>query len=82
METISQRQLRNDNAEIMREVEAGRSYRVTRRGVPVAIIEPISGATDLACARPARTRLRFTDLPRVASTESTADILADLRGDR
>lgn len=35
-ETITQRQLRNDNAEIMRRVEAGESFVVTRNGKPIA----------------------------------------------
>jgi prevent-host-death family protein len=39
-EQISQRQLRNDNAEIMRRVEAGESFVVTRRGTPVADLVP------------------------------------------
>ena len=39
-ETISQRQLRNDNAEIMRRVEAGESFVVTRNGRPVADLVP------------------------------------------
>ncbi len=40
METISQRQLRNDNAELMRRVEAGESFVVTRNGRPVADLVP------------------------------------------
>lgn len=39
-ETISQRELRNDNAEIMRRVEAGESFVVTRNGKPVADLVP------------------------------------------
>lgn len=39
-ETIGQRQLRNDNAEIMRRVEAGESFTVTRNGKPVADLVP------------------------------------------
>ena len=39
-ETISQRELRNDNAEIMRRVEAGESFVVTRNGKPIADIVP------------------------------------------
>jgi prevent-host-death family protein len=39
-ETIGQRQLRNDNAEIMRRVEAGESFVVTRNGKPIADIVP------------------------------------------
>jgi prevent-host-death family protein len=38
--TISQRELRNDNAEIMRRVEAGESFTVTRNGKPVADLVP------------------------------------------
>ena len=39
-ESIPQRQLRNDNAEIMRRVEAGESFVVTRNGKPVADLVP------------------------------------------
>jgi prevent-host-death family protein len=39
--TISQRQLRNDNGEIMRRVEAGESFIVTRHGVPVGELNPL-----------------------------------------
>jgi prevent-host-death family protein len=39
--TISQRELRNDNAEIMRRVENGESFTVTRYGHPVARLEPV-----------------------------------------
>ena len=35
-ETIPQRQLRNDSGEIMRRVEAGESFVITRNGKPVA----------------------------------------------
>lgn len=40
METIGQRELRNDNAEIVRRVEAGESFTITRNGVPVADLVP------------------------------------------
>lgn len=39
-ETIAQRQLRNDNAEIMRRVENGESFVITRNGKPVADLVP------------------------------------------
>jgi prevent-host-death family protein len=39
-ETIGQRQLRNDNAEIMRRVEAGESFVITRNGKPIADLVP------------------------------------------
>lgn len=38
---ISQRELRNDSGEIMRRVEAGESFVVTRNGVPVGELVPI-----------------------------------------
>jgi prevent-host-death family protein len=41
-ETIAQRQLRNDSAEIMRRVEAGESFIITRNGKPVADLVPHS----------------------------------------
>ena len=40
--TITQRQLRNDSAAILREVQAGESLIVTRNGTPVAELRPVS----------------------------------------
>ncbi|GAA2668894.1 hypothetical protein GCM10010428_23950 [Actinosynnema pretiosum subsp. pretiosum] len=40
MASIGQRELRNDNAEIMRRVEAGERFVVTRNGRPVADLVP------------------------------------------
>jgi prevent-host-death family protein len=37
---ISQRELRNDSGEIMRRVERGESFTVTRNGTPVADLVP------------------------------------------
>jgi prevent-host-death family protein len=42
-QVISQRELRNDNAEIMRRVEVGESFTVTRNGRPVADLIPHQG---------------------------------------
>ncbi|WP_236788290.1 type II toxin-antitoxin system Phd/YefM family antitoxin [Amycolatopsis sp. GM8] len=39
-QTIGQRELRNDNAEIMRRVEQGESFVVTRNGKPIADLIP------------------------------------------
>jgi prevent-host-death family protein len=40
--TINQRELRNDSAEVIREVQAGQTIVVTRNGVPVAELRPIA----------------------------------------
>ncbi len=49
--TISQRELRNDSGAIMRRVERGEAFIVTRNGVPVADLVPHDAA---AGARPER----------------------------
>lgn len=82
VKTISQRELRNDNAQVMRGVEEGETYTVTRRGVPVARLAPITDDSDLRRMRPAKKRPVFSDLKRVTSDTPTATILADLRGER
>jgi antitoxin (DNA-binding transcriptional repressor) of toxin-antitoxin stability system len=38
---INQRQLRNDSGEIMRELDRGESFVVTRNGTPVGELRPI-----------------------------------------
>lgn len=38
---ITQRQLRNDSGQIMRELDRGESFVVTRNGVPVGELRPI-----------------------------------------
>lgn len=82
MKTISQRELRNDNAEVIRGVEAGESYTVTRRGVPVARLVPLGTDADLRCDRPATTRPTYADRPRVRLDASTRELVEDLRGER
>jgi prevent-host-death family protein len=42
--TIPQRQLRNDNAQIIDAVASGETFVVTRNGVPVAELGPVRGA--------------------------------------
>lgn len=82
VKTISQRQLRNDNAEVMRGVEEGETYTITRRGVPVARLVALAEVSDLRCDRPAKRHPSYTSLARVRSRTSTEELLNDLRGDR
>jgi prevent-host-death family protein len=39
--TVTQRQLRNESAAVLREVQAGQTVIVTRNGVPVAELRPV-----------------------------------------
>lgn len=82
MRTISQRELRNDNAEIMRGVEEGETYVVTRRGVPIARIEQYREDDGLPLSRPATQPPRFSLDDMVVSSISSEEILADLRDNR
>jgi prevent-host-death family protein len=73
-ETIAQRDLRNDNAEIMRRVEAGESFVITRNGRPIADLTPHGprrGFTLREQQEHART------LPPVDSTQWYADRATD-----
>ena len=82
MKEISQRELRNDNAEVIRGVERGESYTVTKRGVPVARLSPLTADSDLRCLRPARRPHAFQGITRVEADAPTSATLDDLRGDR
>ena len=42
MRTITQRQLRNESAAILRDVQSGQRMIVTRNGTPVAELRPVS----------------------------------------
>ncbi|MGH3432065.1 MAG: type II toxin-antitoxin system Phd/YefM family antitoxin [Thermocrispum sp.] len=42
MDTITQRELRNNSAAVMDAVENGQCYRITRNGVDVAELRPIT----------------------------------------
>jgi prevent-host-death family protein len=42
MQTISQREFRNNSAAVMDAVEAGESYRITRNGTEVAELRPVT----------------------------------------
>jgi prevent-host-death family protein len=80
--TISQRELRNDNAHVIRGVERGETFTVTRRGVPVARLIPFTDDSDLPCDRPAKRRPVYTGRRRAESSRTTSELLDDLRGDR
>lgn len=82
MRRITQRELRNDNAQIIREVEQGESFVVTKHGVPVAHVSPLAAGSDLRLVRSAKPGRRMRDLPRVVLTRPISELLDDLRGER
>jgi prevent-host-death family protein len=69
--TITQRELRNQSAAVLREIEAGQTLVVTRNGTPVAELRPI---------RPRRFVSRIaiagaaTHAPRIEARRFRADI--------
>ena len=76
---ISQRELRNDSGEIMRRVDDGETFIVTRNGVPVGELSPlrrhrfVSAEAAVAMFRtaPSVDYERFrADLDRVAGQDS------------
>ncbi len=88
-EHISQRQLRNDSAAVLRAVEGGASFIVTNNGRPVAEIRPLgehhhSDPFEGMRVQRAVPGARFRDLnpPVVDSDETALEALLFLRGDR
>ncbi|MGH3461822.1 MAG: type II toxin-antitoxin system Phd/YefM family antitoxin [Kribbellaceae bacterium] len=90
MRTISHRELRNESARILREVQAGESIEVTNHGEVVAMLVP--APSDLrerliraGELRPAEHPVDFRAMRRVelpAGSPSTQEVLDDLRADR
>ena len=71
MQTITQRQLRNDSGEIMRRLDAGESFVVTRNGVPVGELIPLRRQKFV----PRETVMAmFANAPAIDATQFRADI--------
>lgn len=68
---ITQRELRNDSAAVLREVEAGRTIIVSRNGTPVAELRPIHRRRFVPRALLAAAAVRA---PRVDSARFRADV--------
>ena len=83
MQTITHRQMRNDSASVLRQVQAGQSFAVTNNGAEIAWLSPPTPRGTLRVQRPATSRGGFTALLAApAAGPSNAEILAELRGDR
>ncbi|HET8990701.1 MAG TPA: type II toxin-antitoxin system prevent-host-death family antitoxin [Acidimicrobiales bacterium] len=71
--TIPQRELRNDNARVIDRVVAGESFVVTRHGVPVAELRPLSPATRTVVATSSLAAV-LREGPRVDAGRFRADL--------
>ncbi len=71
MTTITQRQLRNDSAKVLRAVQEGQSMTVTRNGTPVAELRPVAARQFVS-----RTVLEEAarNAPRIDARRFRADI--------
>ncbi|MCL2803310.1 MAG: type II toxin-antitoxin system prevent-host-death family antitoxin [Micrococcales bacterium] len=79
---ISQRELRNSSADIMRRLRAGESFTLTSNGTPIGSLTPASQPTRLPITRPA-TRRGFDGFPLHPAGDTPAlEILDELRADR
>lgn len=68
---ITQRELRNESGEIMRALDAGESFTVTRNGVPVAELTPVRRRQF---ATRAEVTLAFTNAPAIDYAAFRADL--------
>ena len=69
--TITQRELRNDSAAVLREVQAGQTLVVTRNGTPVAELRPLPPRRFVP-------RALISDAARRAPRVDAARLRADL----
>lgn len=84
METISQREMRNNSGEILRRAAAGESFLVTNAGVPAArIVPPALSRLDQLEAEGLLTRGTGLDLSKLPPpVHSDVDTHAELAIDR
>lgn len=89
VETISQRQMRNESGEILRRVQAGESFIITNNGVEVAKLVPYASASnsdrDELIARGMLVNRKTHQLPWPKPVKTDIDlgaVLDELRGDR
>ncbi|AXE39400.1 type II toxin-antitoxin system Phd/YefM family antitoxin [Acidipropionibacterium virtanenii] len=85
VESLSQRELRNESGRVLRAVSEGRSFVLTNSGVPVGRLVPL-GAPDpgLAITRPARRSGGWAELgiERRSVDQSVTEVLDEMREDR
>jgi prevent-host-death family protein len=86
--TISHRELRNNSAEVLRAVGAGEIIEVTNHGEVAAVLVPpsLTPYERLVAAgkvrEPMDSAVDLRQIHRVKSSQTSAEIIADVRGDR
>jgi antitoxin (DNA-binding transcriptional repressor) of toxin-antitoxin stability system len=68
---ITQRELRNDSGRIMRELDKGKAFVVTRNGVPVGELSPLRQRVFVPSDA---VRAAFAGAPRIARTRFRRDV--------
>ncbi len=89
MDTISQREMRNNSAEVLRRVQAGETILVTNNGRPAALLSPppTSRYEQLVATGAIRRATQPLDVeslpePHDADGLESGDLLAQLRSER
>jgi prevent-host-death family protein len=87
--TISHRELRNNSAEVLRAVRGGETIEVTNHGEVTAVLVPPALTPYERLVAAGKVREPRNDPPvdlrsirRVTARVSSAEIIADVRGDR
>jgi len=82
MAVITQRELRNDSARVMDDVEAGQSFLLTRRGQVIAQIVPLRGPRSTISTAELVAGLRGMPHLDMATLRDDADSFFGDDGDR
>ena len=87
MKEITHREMRNHSGELLRDVASGESVLITSRGRPAALVVPpitdeLAALVAGGQARVPTAQLSTLRAIRRTHGASTAEILADLRGER
>jgi prevent-host-death family protein len=83
MKTVSVRELRQNPAQMLRDVEAGESYTITSYNRPIARVVPtVSSADILPPKRRGRPSLAALPKHELRTAESIDALLDDMRGER
>lgn len=79
MKVISQREFRNNSAAVMDAVEAGEVYRVTRNGVAVAELRPLSRRRRLSAEELVERHRRLPRVDYAHMRQEAEDLLGEDR---